>query len=208
MAKSRCYAALPKFFLSFSQSASFLWGICSFLWFPPLIFWAGHGPVVQDAVAKIRHYISHRDQREQQILAAIQEGAGKMFSSMELVRIVYKVRKKKNYLNQRKGLGWRWWRRVCLPLLLLVQDTPEHLHKAANVNLVHHLTKLVKEGKICQGTFVIIREACFHLLITTDSARVRQSDGCLWYFKSWWAGGLWKINGNNNPPWLTPFFHV
>ncbi|XP_031435266.1 endoribonuclease LACTB2 [Clupea harengus] len=50
----------------------------------------GHGPVVLNAASKIREYITHREQRERQILRVLQEDPTHTHTASELVKIVYK----------------------------------------------------------------------------------------------------------------------
>ena len=76
-----------------------------------------YSDLFQDPIEKIEYYISHRNQREQQILEVLNKKSGQHLSPMDIVKDVY-------------------------------VDTPENLHKAAEVNVSHHLSKLVKEEKV------------------------------------------------------------
>jgi glyoxylase-like metal-dependent hydrolase (beta-lactamase superfamily II) len=52
----------------------------------PRRIYPAHGPVIEDGVAKLREYIAHRHEREQQILAARARGPARVG---EIVRVVY-----------------------------------------------------------------------------------------------------------------------
>lgn len=82
----------------------------------------GHGPVVDDGPARIREYVAHRRQREDQITATLRganegaPGGRAAWEPMELVRVIYR-------------------------------DVPESLHLPARGGVVQVLEKLEKEGR-------------------------------------------------------------
>ncbi|PSR90853.1 putative metallo-beta-lactamase domain protein [Coniella lustricola] len=90
----------------------------------------GHGPVIEDGRARIREYVSHRRQREEQITQTLQSvnktaavkgesgsgGGVAAWHPMELVRVIY-------------------------------ADVSEHLHAPAQGGVVQVLHKLEKEGR-------------------------------------------------------------
>ena len=52
----------------------------------PTRIYPAHGPCIEDGPAKIREYIAHRLERDEQILAAMDQGATTV---VEIVKIVY-----------------------------------------------------------------------------------------------------------------------
>jgi endoribonuclease LACTB2 len=55
----------------------------------PYVIYPAHGPVVEKAAAKIEEYITHRQQREEEIVQVLQS-ATKPLTSKELVSVIYK----------------------------------------------------------------------------------------------------------------------
>ncbi|CAM9545060.1 unnamed protein product [Choristocarpus tenellus] len=77
----------------------------------------GHGPVVEDAEEKIKYYITHRRERENQILETLMSANGSAVSTFQITSVVYGD----------------------LPLPVMV---------SAHYNVMHHMSKLLSEGKV------------------------------------------------------------
>ena len=56
----------------------------------PTKIYPGHGPVIENPREAIEHYLSHRQQRNEQILTALKQSENGL-DPEEITRIVYKV---------------------------------------------------------------------------------------------------------------------
>lgn len=83
----------------------------------PSVIYPGHGNVLNKPVETVCWYMKHRNEREKQILGALENHTSNPLASTEIVRLIY-------------------------------VDTPDHLLPAADFNVRHHLSKLLKEKKV------------------------------------------------------------
>ncbi|KAI8099388.1 beta-lactamase-like protein 2 [Halteromyces radiatus] len=70
----------------FEDLSAYLEGLRSILRLHPVRLYPGHGPIVEPALPKIKEYIAHREQREQQVLDFL----NKPSTPMEIVQVLYR----------------------------------------------------------------------------------------------------------------------
>lgn len=58
--------------------------------FNPTVIYPGHGNIIYDPVERIAQYISHRNQREVQIMSVLEQQPGASFDEMDIVKQIYK----------------------------------------------------------------------------------------------------------------------
>lgn len=64
----------------------------------------GHGPVIEDGPAKILEYIKHRKQREQQVLDVLAQEKDGGWTSMDIVKVIYKDYPKSLWAPAERGI--------------------------------------------------------------------------------------------------------
>ncbi|XP_075991957.1 beta-lactamase-like protein 2 homolog [Anticarsia gemmatalis] len=73
----------------FEDLYTYMKSLAKILTLDPKVIYPGHGNIVNDPLTKIQYYISHRNQREEQILKALKMNADKQLTEMDLVKIIY-----------------------------------------------------------------------------------------------------------------------
>ncbi|KAI8985241.1 beta-lactamase-like protein [Pilobolus umbonatus] len=72
----------------FEDLYEYIEGLTHLLTFDPQHLYPGHGPVIEQGISKIKEYIKHRTDRENEIIAIISKGT-KTWSPLEISTLIY-----------------------------------------------------------------------------------------------------------------------
>lgn len=102
----------------FEDLYTYLQSLKKLLTLKPKLIYPGHGSVIADGEATIKFYIQHREKREAEILGILEKNS------------------KTNALSEMEIVKH------------IYTDTSQIMWEAAAYNVLHHLNKLLKEGKV------------------------------------------------------------
>ncbi|TPX60456.1 hypothetical protein SpCBS45565_g07525 [Spizellomyces sp. 'palustris'] len=108
----------------FENLAEYMSSLRRILELQPGRLYPGHGPVIENGVQKIEEYIRHRQEREEQIVALLNTDPP--------------------YSKDGKNAAWSSRQLV----ETIYASYPKSLYDAAEGSLLHHLNKLLSEGKV------------------------------------------------------------
>lgn len=82
----RCY-----FFQVFEDLHDYMKSLDKILALKPTLVYPAHGALVKDPITHLTYYISHRNEREAQIIKALESHKNEFLTAMDIVKIVYVV---------------------------------------------------------------------------------------------------------------------
>ncbi|KAG0053990.1 hypothetical protein BGZ83_012159 [Gryganskiella cystojenkinii] len=128
---------------------------------PTYKIYPGHGPVIEDGPAKIREYIKHRLDREKQIVAVLQELHNSAVPSSSAIP--------RATTPPSNGTGGGRPKTAMEIVAVIYAAYPVSLHPAAEHQVLLHLKKLEKDGKVRRGPAEEISDALWESTVTQAS---------------------------------------
>jgi len=126
---------------------------------PSYKIYPGHGPVIEDGPAKIREYIKHRLDREKQILQVLQS-TGNNGGSAPLSSLPSTAPPSISTAGPKTAMDI---------VAVIYEAYPVSLHPAAEHQVLLHLKKLEKDGKVFRGPAEEISDALWTTTATQAS---------------------------------------
>lgn len=88
----------------FDDLSEYIEGLQSLITFQPKKLYPGHGPVIENGIEKIKEYVKHRMERENQVVELLTNGTKEAWTPMEIVEVLYKEYPESLHIHAARGI--------------------------------------------------------------------------------------------------------